>query len=91
MLFTLRKERQVIRILDAGAEVVQNNCIRCHERLLVDPRLEASVDMYRAVREGRRCADCHREVPHGRVNSLSSVPYARFPLLTSPVPEWLRK
>ena len=90
-LFTLRKERQVIRILEPGAKVVQNNCIRCHEQLLVDPRLEASVVMYREVKEGRRCVECHQEVPHGRVNSLSSVPYARVPLLESPVPEWLRK
>jgi cytochrome c nitrite reductase small subunit len=89
-LFTLRMERQVIRILEPGAKVVQNNCIRCHGKLLVDPRLEASVAMYRGVREGRRCIECHREVPHGRVNSLSSVPFARVPLLESPVPEWLR-
>jgi cytochrome c nitrite reductase small subunit len=89
-LFTLRMERQVIRILEPGAKVVQNNCIRCHEKLLVDPKLEASVAMYRGVREGRRCIECHREVPHGRVNSLSSVPFARVPLLESPVPEWLR-
>ncbi len=90
-LFTLRMERQVIRILEPGARVVQNNCIRCHEKLLVDPKLEASVAMYREVREGKRCIDCHQEVPHGRVNSLSSVPFARVPLLESPVPEWLRK
>lgn len=89
-LFTLRMERQVIRILEPGARVVQNNCIRCHEQLLVDPKLEASVAMYRGVREGRRCIECHKEVPHGRVNSLSSVPHARVPFLESPVPEWLR-
>ncbi|HPT32615.1 MAG TPA: cytochrome c nitrite reductase small subunit [Prolixibacteraceae bacterium] len=91
MLFTLRKERQVIRILKAGAEVVQNNCIRCHEKLLVDPRLEASVVMYRGVREGRRCAECHREVPHGRVNSLSSVPNAFVPNLGTIIPKWMKK
>jgi len=90
-LFTLRMERQVIRILEPGARVVQTNCIRCHENLLVDPKLEASVDMYREVREGRRCIECHQEVPHGRVNSLSSVPFAQVPLLESPVPDWLRK
>lgn len=89
-LFTLRMERQVIRILEPGARVVHNNCIRCHEQLLVDPKLEASVAMYRGVREGRRCIECHKEVPHGRVNSLSSVPHARVPFLQSPVPEWLR-
>lgn len=91
-LFTLRKERQVIRILEEGAEVVQNNCIRCHEQQLVDPKLEASVDMYRAIREGRRCVDCHREEGgHGRMNSLSSAPHARVPLPQNPVPEWIRK
>ena len=90
-LFTLRMERQVIRILEPGARVVQSNCIRCHEKLLVDPKLEASVAMYRQVREGLRCIECHQEVPHGRVNSLSSVPYARVPLLESPVPQWMKK
>jgi cytochrome c nitrite reductase small subunit len=42
-------------------------------------------------REDRPCWECHREVPHGRVNSLSSVPYARVPMLESPVPEWLSR
>lgn len=91
-LFALRKERQVIMILEAGAKVVQNNCIRCHEKQIIDPKLEASVAMHRAIREDRRCVDCHREEGgHGSVNSLSSVPYARIPLPQSPVPEWLRK
>jgi cytochrome c nitrite reductase small subunit len=91
-LFALRKERQVIMILEAGAKVVQNNCIRCHEKQIIDPKLEASVAMHRATREDRRCVDCHREEGgHGSVNSLSSVPYARVPLPQSPVPEWLRK
>jgi cytochrome c nitrite reductase small subunit len=40
--------------------------------------------------EDRYCVDCHRETPHGRVNSLSSVPFARLPLLKSPVPDWLK-
>jgi len=91
-LFTLRKERQVITILEAGARVVQNNCIRCHDKQVVDPKLEATVAMYRSIREGRRCVDCHREEGgHGSMNSLSSAPDARVPLLQSPVPEWLRK
>lgn len=90
-LFALRKERQVIRILEPGAKVVQNNCIRCHEKQLVDPRLEAMVTNYRDIRESRRCVDCHREEGgHGTMNSLSSVPHARVPLPENPVPEWLR-
>ncbi|MDA3880072.1 MAG: hypothetical protein PF436_06775 [Prolixibacteraceae bacterium] len=39
----------------------------------------------------RACWECHREVPHGRVRSLSSVPNARIPLPPSPIPDWLQK
>jgi len=35
-MFTLRQEPQVIFIKEAGKEVVQENCIRCHEKLLTD-------------------------------------------------------
>jgi cytochrome c nitrite reductase small subunit len=90
-MFTLRLEPQVIHIKSAGAKAVHNNCIRCHEDLIMDAKLETSVAMYRAIREGRRCVECHREVPHGRVNSLSSVPYARVPTPESPVPAWMKK
>jgi cytochrome c nitrite reductase small subunit len=37
----------------------------------------------------RQCWECHRETPHGRVHSLSSVPFARVPDPGSPVPGWL--
>jgi len=40
---------------------------------------------------GHLCWDCHRETPHGRVNSLASVPYARVPRLSSVIPEWIEK
>ncbi|MNY80431.1 hypothetical protein D3C86_2214630 [compost metagenome] len=41
--------------------------------------------------EGKLCWDCHREVPHGRVNSLSAAPNARVPVPESPIPDWLKK
>ena len=43
--------------------------------------------------EGKACWDCHRNVPHGGMNSLSSTPNAEgvTPLPPSPVPEWLQK
>ena len=90
-IFTLRKEPQVIFIKEEGAEAVQNNCIRCHSDLLVDPKLQVSVDNHASHRTDRRCVECHREVPHGTVNSLSSVPNAKAPLPQSPVPQWLNK
>lgn len=88
-IFTLRAEPQVIFIKDEGAEVVHQNCIRCHSKLLVDPKLNATVKDHHANMTDRKCWDCHREVPHGRVNSISSVPNARVPLPESPVPAWM--
>lgn len=90
-VFTLRREPQVIFILDEGAQVVHNNCVRCHEQLLTDPKLAVMVDGHNAHRTDRRCGECHREVPHGRVNSLSSVPNAKVPLPESPVPNWIKE
>ncbi|BDD11430.1 cytochrome c nitrite reductase small subunit (plasmid) [Fulvitalea axinellae] len=89
-MFTLRMEPQVIRIHEAGQEVVQNNCKRCHERLN-EPVGTLKINVPEKKHgEGKLCWDCHREVPHGRVNSQSSTPFARAPLPESPVPEWLK-
>jgi cytochrome c nitrite reductase small subunit len=73
-LFTLRKEPQVIRATEESREVVEENCRRCHQDQIDQITL---VDHSGAE---RACADCHREVPHGRVNSLSSTPNAAVPL-----------
>lgn len=88
-IFTLRKEPQVIFIKDAGREVVHKNCIRCHNELITDSRLLAYNGETIWLRLDRKCWECHRETPHGRVNSLSSVPWARVPLPGSLMPEWM--
>lgn len=90
-IFTLRAEPQVIFIKDAGRKVVHNNCIRCHENLINDDKMMVRNDEFNHTRTTRECWECHRETPHGRVNSLSSVPYARVPVPESPVPDWLKK
>lgn len=90
-IFTMKAEPQVIFILDAGQRVVKDNCVRCHEKALTDNRMASINTGFTMMREERQCWECHREVPHGRVNSLSSVPNARVPLLESPVPEWMEK
>jgi cytochrome c nitrite reductase small subunit len=89
-IFTLRAEPQVIFIKEAGIEVVQQNCIRCHENLLDDSKLTAYTHQFDHFRSDRLCWECHREVPHGRVNSISSVPNARVPVPSSAVPEWMK-
>jgi cytochrome c nitrite reductase small subunit len=90
-IFTLRREPQVIFIKEEGKEVVQDNCIRCHTKLLTDSKLLMKTTEYQHFRMERKCWECHREVPHGRVNSLSSTPNARAPLPPSPVPNWLKE
>lgn len=90
-IFTLLLEPQVIFIKEAGKEVVHRNCLRCHSGLLTDSKLMAYNVNTHNFRMERKCWDCHRETPHGRVNSLSSVPYARVPLPGSAVPSWLNE
>ncbi|MGE5421060.1 MAG: cytochrome c nitrite reductase small subunit [Chloroflexota bacterium] len=90
-MFTLRLEPQVIFIKDASREVIHKNCIRCHSGLLTDSKLLAYTNQTHKGRMDRKCWDCHRETPHGRVNSLSSVPYARVPLPEAITPDWLKK
>ena len=90
-IFTLRAEPQVIFIKEAGKHAVQMNCVRCHSDLITDSKVLAYNTKTHQNRTGRYCWECHRETPHGRVNSLSSVPNARVPLPESPVPDWLRK
>lgn len=90
-IFTLRAEPQVIFIKEEGKEVVHNNCVRCHKELIKDDHLRNMAEIHFQHRTNRKCWDCHRETPHGRVNSISSVPNARVPTLSSPIPEWLKE
>ncbi|NOR28433.1 MAG: cytochrome c nitrite reductase small subunit, partial [Lutibacter sp.] len=92
-VFTMRGEPEVIRMKEAGVEVVQNNCIRCHEDQVTDARLSASVEDHFENRTDRKCWTCHQEVPHGSVHSLSSVKYyGKIPEEhQETVPEWLSK
>jgi cytochrome c nitrite reductase small subunit len=72
-IFTLGLEPQVIRASKAAEGVIQQNCIRCHGRQLLHADL--------LISSQRQCLDCHRDTPHGGVDSLSATPYARRPAL----------
>jgi len=39
--------------------------------------------------EGKLCWECHDEVPHGNVRSLSSAPFSLVPRMPSVLPDWL--
>lgn len=88
-VFTSRQEPQTIFIREAGKKVVQQNCLRCHSDLVHDARLMVFTNTYKESFDRRQCWECHRETPHGRVHSLSSVPYARVPGPGNAIPSWL--
>jgi len=72
-LYTMRQERQVITAIEESKKVIQANCMRCHSNLLESTTAPVGHSF------DRSCMDCHREVPHGRVHSLSSAPNAAVP------------
>ena len=92
--FVTFSERQSIEAEDASAEVIMDNCIRCHKQLNQEVVNTGRIDYMEAKRgEGKACWDCHRDVAHMNKNSLSSAPNAEFvePMPPSPVPHWLQK
>lgn len=91
MIFTFRLEPQVIQIKDACKKVVQENCIRCHINLIDRTELVNVSFTKSSHGKDKLCWDCHRETPHGRVNSIASTPYARVPKLNPVLPDWLNK
>ena len=76
--FTMNTYDPAIKISDYGAERVQKNCISCHESLV--SQIVSNADKYHNykseyVATGRKCWDCHKNVPHGKVRSINSTPF----------------
>ena len=91
--FVTRSERQAIMAEEASSEVIMDNCIRCHTQLNTEFVKTGKIDYMQAKRgEGKACWDCHREVAHGGMNTLSRTPNAetQVPIPPSPVPQWLQ-
>ena len=88
-MFTFRMEPQVIRIKDAGREVVQENCIRCHANYLHPVSLRSIGAEGIHDNQDGVCWDCHRETPHGRVHSLSSAKNMIRPSIKPTVSDWI--
>jgi cytochrome c nitrite reductase small subunit len=89
-IFTTRGYKQTIKMLNPGNNVVQENCIRCHGHLT--EMLEANITFNQAKSgKGKACWDCHRDVPHGRVKSLSVTPFTQVPVPGKPIPDFFEK
>lgn len=72
-VFTTRTEPEVIRAKEASVEVIHQNCVRCHIDQVTDAKLQGEVADHVHSRTDRLCWECHKEVPHGSVKSLSSI------------------
>lgn len=77
--FTLNTYDNAIKISEDGAKRVQENCISCHASLTSN--LVSNSDKYHqyddpSVATGRKCWDCHKGVPHGKIRGLSTTPNA---------------
>lgn len=95
-IYTLRAEPEAIVMHEAGQRTVQNNCIRCHISQVTDTKMQSWTAMHTADRLERTCWECHRETPHGRVRSLSSVGYQLEPVPVQVerdllIPDWLKE
>ena len=75
--FTVLTESQTMPISSLATPVVQENCIRCHEGRMS----EVSAGNYQT--SGMKCWDCHRDLVHGCVQSLSASPSVSRPALPS--------
>jgi cytochrome c nitrite reductase small subunit len=96
-IFTARAEPEVIRARPPSIEVIQNNCVRCHQDQVTDAKTAAFITDHYSNRTDRTCWECHRDVPHGRVRSLSSVGAQIEPIREYSdkdlfvIPEWLKE
>lgn len=94
-VFTMRMEPQTITMREPSKLVVQSNCIRCHIDQVTDAKMISWVEGHKESRTERRCWECHKETPHGRVRSLSSVGYQLDPMPIKQqqkefVPNWIK-
>ena len=89
--FVLHAERQAPMAEPLTGQVVMDNCIRCHTQLNQEFVNTGRLSYMQQAQGGKVCWDCHRNVPHGGMNSLMATPNAEgvTPLPPSPVPEWL--
>ena len=75
--FTVHTESQTVSLSSFASPVVQENCMRCHEARM------SEVSAGSPQTSGMKCWDCHKDVVHGNVRSLSASPSVSRPPLPS--------
>ncbi len=75
--FTLNSYDPAIKISKEGAVIVQENCVSCHKSIVSNIVINAT--KYHNFKDpelitGRKCWDCHKTVPHGKVRATTTTP-----------------
>jgi cytochrome c nitrite reductase small subunit len=88
-VFAAFAEPGVIRARESTKEVLLENCIRCHSPLVTE-FVKMSPD-YASILSGdkKACWDCHQDLVHTRITSVTSNNNVNLPLPPSPLPGWL--
>lgn len=72
LAMTLGSYGENLRVTSGAAQRIQDNCISCHETVV--SQMLTNAELYRwktsTVQMGRKCWECHREVPHGTTRNL---------------------
>ncbi|SHJ88507.1 NapC/NirT cytochrome c family, N-terminal region, partial [Malonomonas rubra DSM 5091] len=75
MAMTFKTYGYNLRATDNAAKRIQDNCISCHgnivSQMLENAKLYSKTESH--VQMGRKCWDCHREVPHGITRNLTTT------------------
>ncbi|QOY52462.1 cytochrome c nitrite reductase small subunit [Candidatus Sulfurimonas baltica] len=75
---TLKSYGNNLTISEDGANRVQENCIRCHSNLtsvMAVNAIRGHSNSNKSLKNERKCWECHKYTPHGKVRSLTSTPY----------------
>ena len=75
MAMTFKTYGYNLRASSGAATRIQDNCISCHSevvsQMLDNAKLYSKSDSH--VQMGRKCWECHREVPHGTTRNLTTT------------------
>lgn len=66
--FTLQDFPEPIRITPGNAQILQDNCLRCHADLVHDQVSGSTTDA-----DAMKCVHCHRDVGHGESAGLGGA------------------
>ncbi|MCK5815671.1 MAG: cytochrome c nitrite reductase small subunit [Flavobacteriaceae bacterium] len=73
--FTTHQHKSSLKISDYGARRVQKNCISCHKS--VTSQIISNAENHHSSKKlgDRKCWECHKSVPHGKVRGMTTAPY----------------